>query len=125
MRIMSARVTSYKSVSDSGEFTLEPDVTCLVGKNESGKTAVLEAMYRLNPLPTGHPETFEELRDYPRRYRSRDQHAIPETRVVTLTVELDDDDVTAIAKSSARNKMSAAWARCSSWPLVWVTSSAC
>ena len=60
MRIMSARVTSYKSVSDSGEFTLEPDVTCLVGKNESGKTAVLEAMYRLNPLPTGHPETFEE-----------------------------------------------------------------
>ena len=96
MRIMSARVTSYKSVSDSGEFTLEPDVTCLVGKNESGKTAVLEAMYRMNPLPTGHPEMFEELRDYPRRYRSRDQHAIPDTRVITLTVELDGDDVAAI-----------------------------
>lgn len=96
MKITAAQVTSYQSVTDSGEFSLEPDVTCLVGKNESGKTAVLEAIYRLRPLPTGHPEDFEELRDYPRRYRSQDQGKIPDTDVIALTVELDEADVGAI-----------------------------
>ncbi|MDP9299415.1 MAG: ATP-binding protein [Actinomycetota bacterium] len=89
-------MSAYKSATDSGEFHLEPDVTCLVGKNESGKTAVLEAMYRVAPLPTGHAETFEELRDYPRRYRLREQNEIPEKKVVALTFELDDDDIDAV-----------------------------
>ncbi|MBE8517103.1 hypothetical protein ILP97_06210 [Amycolatopsis sp. H6(2020)] len=48
----------------------------MVGKNESGKTAVLEALYRVQPLPSGHPTGFDELRDYPRRYRSRDKDTI-------------------------------------------------
>ncbi len=96
MKIVSSRVTSYKSATDSGQFSLEPDVTCLVGKNESGKTAVLEAMYRVEPLPTGHPEEFDELRDYPRRYRSRMHDEIPDTHAVTLTVELEADDIAAV-----------------------------
>jgi hypothetical protein len=96
VKIVSARVTTYKSVTDSGEFSLQPDVTCLVGKNESGKTAVLEALYRLEPLPTGHAEDFEELRDYPRRYRSRDHDKIPDTDVVALKLELDDADIAAV-----------------------------
>jgi recombinational DNA repair ATPase RecF len=32
-----------------------PRITGLVGKNERGKTAVIEAIYR-KPLPSGHPE---------------------------------------------------------------------
>jgi predicted ATP-dependent endonuclease of OLD family len=96
MKIVSARVTSYKSATDTGEFRIEPDVTCLVGKNESGKTAVLEAMYRVAPLPTGHAEAFEELRDYPRRFRLREQKGIPERTVVALAFELDDDDIEAV-----------------------------
>ena len=54
MRLVSARVRDYKSITDSGEVAVEEDVTCLVGKNESGKTAVLEALYRLNPIPAEH-----------------------------------------------------------------------
>ena len=30
-------------------ISIQPDITCLVGKNESGKTAFVQALYRLNP----------------------------------------------------------------------------
>ena len=48
MLLRKAHVTNFKIVEDSKEFTLDR-VTCLVGKNESGKTALLDALYRLNP----------------------------------------------------------------------------
>jgi hypothetical protein len=57
--LKSFHVHDYKSITDSGLVEVEPDVTCLVGKNESGKTASLEALYRLKPLATGHKMTFE------------------------------------------------------------------
>lgn len=95
MRLSQATVKSFKSVYDSNQINLEDDVTALVGKNESGKTAVLQAMYRMNPLTSGHPTSFEELRDYPRRYRARDRGKIPTTSPVSMIFELDDDDVAA------------------------------
>lgn len=93
MLLKSLQAKSYKSIADSGLVEFDPSVTCLVGKNESGKTAFLETLYRLNPLPTGHPGTFEGLRDYPRRIYSRDQKEIPATVVVEAVFSLDDDDV--------------------------------
>ena len=92
MRLVEARVRNFKSVTDSTPIEVDPEVTALVGKNESGKTAVLHAMYRFNPLPSGHPTTFEELRDYPRRYRARDKAKISTTEPVSLTFSLDDAD---------------------------------
>lgn len=97
MKLTEVRIASYKSVTDSGKFKIDPKVTALVGKNEAGKSAVLEAMYRLNPIPSGHPTTFEELRDYPRRYRARDRDKIPTIRPIEMRFELDDDDLAAVA----------------------------
>lgn len=96
MRLISARITDFKSITDTDEIRFDAAVTCLVGKNESGKTATLEALYRLNPVASGYPQTFEELRDYPRARRSRDREAIPQTQPVRATFELDDDDVAAV-----------------------------
>lgn len=98
MRLVQARVKKFKSVIDSTPFNIDGEVTALVGKNESGKTAVLEAMYRANPIPGGYPTDFAELRDYPRRYRARDRKSIPSTSPVTLTFELDDADVAALER---------------------------
>jgi predicted ATP-dependent endonuclease of OLD family len=43
MQLRKARVTNFKIVEDSNEFTVDR-VTCLIGKNESGKTALLDAI---------------------------------------------------------------------------------
>ena len=96
MILRSVRVRKYKSVVDSGPIPVEDGVTCLVGKNESGKTAILEALYKLNPVESGHRTTFDELFDYPRRLRSKEKKQIPTVRPVEASFELGDDDVQAI-----------------------------
>lgn len=64
MRLTKARVQGYRSIIDTGYFDVENDKTILVGPNEAGKTAVLQALQKLNP-PEGVP-LFDPLRDYPR-----------------------------------------------------------
>lgn len=98
MRLLSAHITKFKSINDSTEFALAEDITSLVGKNESGKTAALEALYRVNPLPSGHPTGFEDLRDYPRRYRARDRATISEVEPVKVTFRLEQADIDAVTR---------------------------
>lgn len=63
MRLIRARISNFKSVLDSGWFEVG-DLTCLVGKNESGKTAVLEALEKLHSV---RPEREAlQTTDYPR-----------------------------------------------------------
>lgn len=64
MRLTKARVQNYRSVKDTGEFSIENFKTILVGPNEAGKTVVLKALQQLN-LPEG-VDGFDEIRDYPR-----------------------------------------------------------
>lgn len=96
MRLISAHVTNYRSVEDSDEFAIEPDVTCLVGKNESGKTAVLQAVYRSNPVESA--ETFDEVIDFPARKTAQRKNWEPDEQVpvVKLTFKLTDQEVTVI-----------------------------
>lgn len=64
MKLARAHVTEFQSVRDSGAFEIG-DITCLVGKNESGKTAILQALYRLNPFIDPHGR-YSVTDDYPR-----------------------------------------------------------
>jgi predicted ATP-binding protein involved in virulence len=64
MRLTKARIQGYRSVIDSGWFDVENGKTILVGPNEAGKSAILQALQKLNP-PEGI-ELFNPLRDYPR-----------------------------------------------------------
>jgi energy-coupling factor transporter ATP-binding protein EcfA2 len=66
MKLSKVHVGEFRSVWDSNEFEVG-DVTCLVGKNEAGKTALLKALYRLNPL-VNTDATFSATEDYPRAY---------------------------------------------------------
>jgi len=52
MKLTKVRVQNYRSVEDSEEFEIG-DLTCLVGKNEAGKTALLSAMRGLKPSRAG------------------------------------------------------------------------
>ena len=96
MILRSIRTRMYKNIRDSGDVDIRDGVTCLVGKNESGKSSLLESIYRLNPVTTGHPETFLALRDYPRRHYAQDRERVPATRPVTATFELAEEDVQAV-----------------------------
>jgi len=45
MRLKKARVKKYRSIRDSGWFDVEEAKTILVGPNDAGKTALLEALH--------------------------------------------------------------------------------
>ena len=64
MKLTKVRITNFQCIHDSTEFDIG-DITCLVGKNESGKTALLKALYRLNPI-NAVDGNFEPTDDYPR-----------------------------------------------------------
>lgn len=66
MKLVKARVTNFRSVEDSGSFDID-QVVCLVGKNEAGKSALLQALAALNPH-SASPQTLDKERDYPRRH---------------------------------------------------------
>lgn len=72
MKLIKVRVQNYRSVEDSEEFEIG-QLTCLVGKNEAGKTTLLNAMRGLKP---SDPFEFDETIDYPRRFATRfgDRH---------------------------------------------------
>lgn len=90
MRLKNARITRFRCIEDSTTFSVD-GVTCLVGKNESGKTSILHALERLNPIEKS--SKFEKLRDYPRHLLSDFEE---EDNVLTTSWELDDEDVAAV-----------------------------
>lgn len=98
--LKSVRIRKFKCIEDSTEFSLGP-VTCLVGKNESGKSAILEALYKLNPLEQQNSR-FDEVEEYPRFQLSDYQDMVKKDKantfdqVLTTTWELTDEDRQAI-----------------------------
>ena len=97
MRLVEVHVQKFRNFDDSEPVAIEPDVTALVGKNESGKTAFLQALYRLKPA---HGEVFDELDQYPRWLYTRDrkEDKIGGTAPISATLELEPDDVVALAE---------------------------
>ena len=48
MKLQKVRVTNYRSIIDTGDFSIDETKTILVGPNEAGKTALLQAIQHLN-----------------------------------------------------------------------------
>ncbi len=92
LKLTRARVTDYRSIDDSGWVDID-DVTCLMGKNESGKTAFLAALKKLNPVE-GASGNFD-LKDYPRKgyVKYRRRHLTDPAVVVRAQFRLDDEEV--------------------------------
>ena len=82
MRLCSFRVTNYRSIIDSGWVTTD-DIIAVVGKNESGKTSLLKALWKFNPFK---PEPYSIDREWPRgKRKERDSGAV----VVACKFEFD------------------------------------
>lgn len=99
MKLTKVRITEFQSIQDSTEFEIG-DVTCLVGKNEAGKTALLKALYGLNPLILADGN-FDVTDDYPRwsvndyKNEVRSGRRSP-AQVVQATYALEPDDIAAV-----------------------------
>lgn len=91
MKLAKVQVTNFRSVEDSGVFEIG-DMTCLVGKNEAGKTAILKAIHGVDPIDDF---SYDRTRDYPRRYLSKfdERHSNGESPVARTWWQLDDTDV--------------------------------
>jgi predicted ATP-dependent endonuclease of OLD family len=96
MKLTRVRVQNYRSVEDSGEFAIG-DLTCLVGKNEAGKTALLSALRSLRPSKS-QVFTIDETNDYPRRFATRfeDRHPDGKAEVIRTWWTLEQSDIAAI-----------------------------
>src|SRR5438309_270659 len=82
------RVQNYRNVDDSGWVPLER-VTALVGRNESGKTAILKALHKFNPAD---PEPFAAQYEFPRyRYTSDFKDPVKPWPVVSVTFEIAEE----------------------------------
>ena len=70
VKLKNVQITKYKCVEDSTPWKVD-QVTTLVGKNEAGKSAILEALYKLNPVEEDEQNFHKN--DYPRRYALTDE----------------------------------------------------
>lgn len=93
MKLVRVRITNYKSIDDSGWVEVD-EITCLVGKNESGKTAFLHALSKLNPVE-GQDGAFDATTEYPRKRlnRYKREHATNPAPVIAAVFKLDNDDL--------------------------------
>ncbi len=98
MELKSVRIQNYRSIDDSGIVPIE-EITCLVGKNESGKTAFLHALHLLNPLnPIMGKTAFDDVMDFPSRRFSAYRKVREESPadVVTAVFVLSDAELKVI-----------------------------
>jgi hypothetical protein len=66
MKLRMVEVSNFRSIDKSNEFSVG-ETTCLVGKDESGKTTLLQALECLHPYEATRNK-YNKLRDYPRRH---------------------------------------------------------
>ena len=68
MKALRFRVHNFRNIDDSGWIDLE-QVTAFVGRNESGKTALLKALHKFNPASK---EPYNPQKEFPRERYTRD-----------------------------------------------------
>lgn len=100
MKLIKAHIHDFRCVEDSEPFSLG-SVTCLVGKNESGKTALLHALEKLNPLDDARRK-LDKYRDYP-RFKLNDYD--PSLPISETTWQLEDSDIAAVEEKLGKGAL--------------------
>lgn len=91
MKLKKVTVHKYKSFETDQSFEVEPDVTALVGMNESGKTSALEVIAKTNYFQNDEDFKFNLTHDYPRREKKRVEKSGENPKAVTCTYELSKE----------------------------------
>ena len=89
MKLTNFQIKNYKVIDDTEPVKVDPKVTALVGKNESGKTAVLKAMWKSQNVADA---AFDKLYDYPRDRYSRDRKGTQEVTILMFELAPEEAD---------------------------------
>lgn len=91
MKLSSFQVKKFRNIVDSKVINIDSLVTCLVGKNEAGKSALIEALYLFNPA---YDDEFNVDEQYPRWLVVQDRKAkkLEDETPITVTLELEPED---------------------------------
>jgi predicted ATPase len=92
MKIEAFRVQNYKRIEDTGWVACR-DLTVLVGKNEAGKSAVLNGLSKIKP---SDGEGYDGLREFP-RHRYTSEFHLQDWPVASVRLRFDDDDKAELA----------------------------
>jgi energy-coupling factor transporter ATP-binding protein EcfA2 len=97
VKLIRAHATNYRNIIDSNPVEIGQS-TCLVGKNEAGKSAFLKAIEGLRSTDKSYTE-YGKVTNYPRRAYAdyAHDHGEGEARVMLTHWELEDADVRTIA----------------------------
>jgi predicted ATP-dependent endonuclease of OLD family len=102
MKLIKAHATTYRNIIDTNEVDVA-QATCLVGKNEAGKTAFLKALEGLHSTSSAFKQ-YNKIENYPRRhladYDSR--HPNGNAPVIKTIWKLETSDVAAIEAELGR-----------------------
>ncbi len=100
MKLVEFRVRNYRSINDSGPIAVADRRTALVGRNESGKSNLLNALKSLNP-PDG-ARALSKIKDFPKdRRMSEFSEDLP---VVDTRWELSAEDRAELTRRHPRAK---------------------
>jgi predicted ATPase len=108
MKLVRVNVRLFKNILDSTGVEIQPDVTCFIGKNEAGKSAFLNALYRLNParpnvafsVPDQYPAWLEK------RHRQRGD-VLKDVLPISGIFELEPDDLAVLRAKFGRDVLTA------------------
>ncbi|HEY4266138.1 MAG TPA: hypothetical protein VGM72_12530, partial [Micropepsaceae bacterium] len=106
MKLRFVSLNHFKNILNSGQVAVQPDVTCVVGKNESGKTAFLQCLHRLNPAQAN--ASFNAQRQYPAwlEKQHRRQKDLSTVEPITAIFELTDSEWSEIADKFGKSALS-------------------
>lgn len=97
MILVEVQVRHFKNILDSAPVLVEPTITSIVGKNESGKTAFLHALYRANPAHEG--AKFSVQQQYPawlEKQHRREGKDLEHSRPISAKFELETKDLSTL-----------------------------
>ncbi len=95
MKLIKFRITNYKTIEDTGWLNID-NITSLVGVNEAGKSNIITALLKLNPVDD--ELKINILNDYPRGKFAQDVKNIPNLFFAEAIYELEKTFVKKIIK---------------------------
>ena len=98
MKLISVQVKKFRNILDSTIVSIQDDITCLVGKNESGKTTFMHALWRLHSTQPNN--NFNIQKHYPAWLEKSDKlrgENLEEVVPISTTYKLNPEEMSAIS----------------------------